>query len=322
MKKMKIGFIGLGNVGSKLAGSLRRNGFELVVRDLDRETAKPLIEQGAVWGHSPREIVEQVDMVITCLPNPAASAEVMEADDGILAGLTPGKIWAEMSTTDEVEVRRLGQQVIDKGAEPIDCPVSGGCHRAATGNISIFVGTERPTFDKALPVIRAMGRQILHTGPLGSASILKVVTNYLASVNLVAIGEAMMTAHCAGADLSTTYEAIRISSGNSFVHETEGQVILNGSRDINFTLDLVVKDMTLFQAIADRCRVQLEMSPLVLEIFKDGEKRYGPREWSPNIVRRLEEACGHQLLAAGFPSEIVDHEKEEAGEEIVPISKF
>jgi 3-hydroxyisobutyrate dehydrogenase len=184
------------------------------------------------------------------------------------------------------------------------------------------VGTERSTFDKAFPVIRAMGRQILHTGPLGSASILKVVTNYLASVNLVAIGEAMMTAHCAGVDLSTTYEAIRISSGNSFVHETEGQVILNGSRDINFTLDLVVKDMTLFQAVADRGRVPLEMSPLVLEIFKDGEKKYGPREWSPNIVRRLEEACGHQLLAAGFPSEIVDHEGEEAGEEIVPISKF
>ena len=319
---MKIGFIGLGNIGSKLAGSLCRNGFELVVRDLDRETAKPLIEQGAVWGHSPREIVEQVDMVITCLPSPAASAEVMEANDGILAGLTPGKLWAEMSTTDEMEVRRLGQQVIDKGAEPIDCPVSGGCHRASTGNISIFVGTERSTFDKAFPVIRAMGRKILHTGPLGSASILKVVTNYLASVNLVAIGEAMMTAHRAGVDLSTTYEAIRISSGHSFVHETEGQVILNGSRDINFTLDLVVKDMTLFQDVADRCHVPLEMSPLVLEIFKDGEKKYGPRELSPNIVRRLEEVSGHQLLAAGFPSEIVDHEEEEAGEEIVPNSKF
>ena len=243
---MKIGFIGLGNVGSKLAGSLCRNGFELFVRDLNRDIAQPLIEQGAVWGNSPREIAEHVDMVITCLPNPVASAEVMEADEGILAGLTPGKLWAEMSTTDEVEVKRLGQLVIDNGAEPIDCPVSGGCHRAATGNISIFVGTERSTFEKAFPVIRAMGRRILYTGPLGSASILKVVTNYLASVNLVAIGEAMMTANCAGIDLSTTYEAIRISSGNSFVHETEGQVILNGSHDINFTLDLVVKDMTLF----------------------------------------------------------------------------
>ena len=313
---MKIGFIGLGNVGSKLAGSLCRNGFELFVRDLNRDIAQPLIEQGAVWGNSPREIAEHVDMVITCLPNPVASAEVMEADEGILAGLTPGKLWAEMSTTDEVEVKRLGQRVIDNGAEPIDCPVSGGCHRAATGNISIFVGTERSTFEKAFPVIRAMGRRILYTGPLGSASILKVVTNYLASVNLVAIGEAMMTANCAGIDLSTTYEAIRISSGNSFVHETEGQVILNGSRDINFTLDLVVKDMALFQAVADRGHVPLEISPLVLEIFKDGEKKYGPRELSPNIVRRLEDSCDTKLLAPGFPSDIVDYEEEAPGEEV------
>jgi 3-hydroxyisobutyrate dehydrogenase len=198
----------------------------------------------------------------------------------------------------------------------IDCPVSGGCHRAATGNIAIFAGGERATFERMLPALTAMGRRILHTGPLGSASILKVVTNYLATANLVSLAEALVTSKLAGMDLNTAYEAIRISSGNSFVHETEGQVILNGSRDINFTMDLVVKDVSLFQAVADRAGVELELSPLLIEIFKDGARRYGAREWSPNIIRRLEEACGVDILAPGFPAEMVDHEPEQPGYEV------
>ncbi|MCG8354806.1 MAG: NAD(P)-dependent oxidoreductase [Kiloniellales bacterium] len=313
---MKVGFIGLGNVGGKLAGCLLRNGFDLTVRDLDRAAAEPFLAQGAAWAETPKAMAETVDLLISCLPSPAASAAVLEAEDGVIAGLGPGKTWAEMSTTDEAEVKRLGALVEATGAVAMDCPVSGGCHRAATGNISIFVGAERPAFEAALPALTAMGRRILHVGPLGSASVLKVVTNYLASVHLVALGEAMMVAKQAGMDLNTTYEAIRISSGNSFVHETESQVILNGSRNINFTMDLVVKDMSLFDGLAERLGVGLELSPLVLDIFKEGQARYGDRAWSPGIVRRLEESCGSELLAPGFPAEIVDDEPEERGYEV------
>lgn len=314
---MKIGFIGLGNAGGKLAGSLLRNGFDLCVRDLDRDVAQPFLDKGASWAESPKDMTETVDVIITCLPSPAASATVMEAQDGILAGLGRGKIWLEMSTTDEAEVMRLGQQVIALGACPMDSPVSGGCHRAATGNIAILAGGERQTFERALPVLSAMGRNILHTGPLGSASVLKVVTNYLASVHLVALGEAMMTAAKAGMDMSTTFEAIRISSGNSFVHETESQVILNGSYNINFTMDLVIKDMTLFENVARRAGVPLEISPKVLDIFKQGQKIYGARAWSSMIVKRLEDACNMDLRAPGFPPEMIDTEPEEAGREVI-----
>lgn len=212
----------------------------------------------------------------------------------------------------------MGAMVEAVGAMPIDCPVSGGCHRAATGNISILAGCEREAFERVLPVLTAMGRHILHTGPLGSASILKVVTNFLATANLVTLCEALTTAAAAGMDLATTYEAIRASSGNSFVHETEGQVILNGSRDISFTMDLVVKDMGLFDGLADRLGMPLEVSPLLLEIFEDGRERYGDREWSPNIIRRLEEATGLDIRAPGFPAEMVDDEPEEPGSEVVP----
>ena len=313
---MKIGFIGLGNVGGKLAGNLLRNGFDLTVRDLNEQTLRPFIEKGAKFGESPKKMVESSDLVITCLPSPSVSAAVMEDQDGILAGMSAGKIWAEMSTTDEAEVIRLGEKVKNLEGEPLDCPVSGGCHRAATGNISILVGGERSTFEKMLPVLKILGRRILHTGKLCAASVLKVLTNYLATANLVSLCEALTTAKKAGMDLNTTYEAIRISSGNSFVHETESRVILNGSRDINFTMDLVIKDVSLFQAIAEREGVPLEISPLLIDIFKDGEKRYGSREWSPNIVRRLEESCETDVLASGFPTEIVDDEPEQTGEEV------
>ena len=317
----KIGFIGLGNVGSKLAGSVLRNGFDLTVRDLDKRAAQALLEQGADWADSPREMAESVDIVVTCLPNPAISAAVMEARDGVLEGMGPDKIWAEMSTTDTEEVRRLGKRVEETGAKAVDCPVSGGCHRAATGNIAILAGCERGVFETMLPVLKAMGRRILHTGELGTASMLKVMTNYLATANLVTLCEALVVSKKAGLDLSTTYEAIRISSGNSFVHETESQVILNGSRDINFTMDLVLKDISLFQAIADRADVELEISPKLIEIFKDGIERYGEREWSPNIIRRLEERCRVEILAPGFPSEMLDDEPEESGYEVEPFAR-
>lgn len=313
---MKVGFIGLGNVGGKLAGSLLRNGFDLTVRDLDESIAKPFVAQGARWAESPKSMASEVDLVITCLPSPAASANVIEGPDGVLEGLGPGKIWAEMSTTDESEVRRLAEKVISQGGEAIECPVSGGCHRAATGNISILAGCERKTFERMLPVLIALGRRVLHTGEIGTASTLKVMTNYLATANLLTVCEALVTAQAAGMDMNVTYEAIRISSGNSFVHETEGQIILNGSRDINFTMDLVSKDIGLFQSIAERHDVPLEISPLLVSIFKDGEARYGSREFSPNIIRRLEDACHIKVEAPGFPAEIVDDEPEEPGYEV------
>lgn len=319
---MHIGFIGLGNVGGKLAGSLVRNGFRVTVRDLDRAAADALLQAGASFGESAAAMAAECDVVITCLPSPAASAAVVEGADGVLEGMTPGTIWAEMSTTDEAEVKRLGAKIAAKGGHAVDCPVSGGCHRAATGNIAIFAGCERETFEALLPCLKAMGRRILHTGDLGTASVLKVVTNYLATANLLSLCEALVTSKAAGLDMATAYEAIKVSSGNSFVHETESQVILNGSRDINFTLDLVLKDIGLFQSVADRAGVPLEINPLMISIIKDGAERYGMREWSPNIIKRLEEAVGVEVLAEGFPAEMVDDEPEEPGYEIVPRSRL
>jgi 3-hydroxyisobutyrate dehydrogenase len=283
---MKIGFIGLGNVGGKLAGSLIRNGHDVIVRDLDEALVADYVARGASAATSPKALCEAVDLMITCLPSPAASAAVAEGADGFLQVMRPGQVWLEMSTTDHSEVIRLGAAVEARGAMMMECPVSGGCHRADTGNIAIFAGGSREAFEFVLPVLTTMGRRILHTGALGTASQLKVMTNYLCTVHLVALAEALTVCKAAGMDMNTTYEAIRISSGNSFVHETESQPV--------------------------------ELSPLIVSIFKDGEERFGPREHSPNIIRRYEEPLGIKVLGTGFPADMVDDEPEEPGYEVVP----
>ena len=313
---MKIGFIGLGSVGGKLAGNLLRNKFDLTVRDLDEKLTNDFKNKGAKIAKTAKALAEQTDLIITCLPSPEICSEVMESEEGVINGLSKNKIWLEMSTTDESEVKRLGKLVLNKKAVPLDGPVSGGCHRATTGNIAVFVGGKREIFEKILPVLTTIGKKILHTGEIGTASILKVITNYLASVHLAALGEAWTIAKKSNLDLNKTYKGIAVSSGNSFVHETESQVILNGSYNINFTMDLIEKDMNLFNKLSKKLNTPLEISPFVLDIFKDAQKKYGSRAWSSMVVKRLEDKFGLDFRASGFPEELKDNEKEEKGYEI------
>ncbi|QUJ75207.1 NAD(P)-dependent oxidoreductase [Sulfitobacter albidus] len=311
---MNIGFIGLGNVGGKLAGSLVRNGLAPVVFDLDAGLIARQVAKGARAGEGPAQMMRDCDTVISCLPSPEACAAVVTQ---MLPEVGPGKIWIEMSTTDAAEIKRLGAQVIAAGGQAVDCPVSGGCHRADTGNISIYAGCTRETFETVLPVLTHMGRRILHVGDLGVASTLKVMTNYLATANLLTLCEALTVMKAQGMDMGVTYDAIAMSSGTSFVHETESQLILSGSRDVNFTMDLIQKDIGLFQKLADDAGVPLEISPLMIEMMTDGQRRYGTRAQSDRMIERLEEATGLSVLADGFPQELVDDEPEERGYEVV-----
>ena len=313
---MKVGFIGLGNVGFKLANSLLETGFDISIYDLDRSTAQVLEDAGAKWVNSPKEMADSCNICITCLPSPMAVSKALEGEEGLLEGLSAGKLWIEMSTTDSNEMSRLSDLVLNKGAFALEAPVSGGCHRASTGNIAILVGGSREAFEIALPTLKAMGHEILHVGELGSASILKVVTNYLASTHLVALGEALMVCKKSGLDLPTAFKGIKISSGNSFVHETESQVIMNGSYNINFTMDLVCKDVGLFDQLTKDKKIPAEISPLLKDIFQDGRNRFGDRAWSSMIVKRLEEACETNLRAEGFPPELVDETPRREGYEV------
>jgi 3-hydroxyisobutyrate dehydrogenase len=310
---MKVGFIGLGNVGGKLAGSLLRNGVDVTVFDLNADFVADFVERGAAKGHSAADLMERCDAVITCLPSPTACAAVVAE---MLPKVGPGKIWMEMSTTDAEQIKSHAASVIAAGGAAVDCPVSGGCHRADTGNISIYAGCDRATFERVLPILTHLGRRVLHVGDVGVSSTLKVMTNYLATMNLLSVCEALTVMKAAGMDMGMTYEAIAMSSGTSFVHETESQLILSGSRDVNFTLDLVQKDVGLFQKIADDFGVPLELSPKMIEMLSDGQARYGERAQSDRMIERLEEATGLSVTAPGFPQELIDDEPEERGYEV------
>ena len=303
---MRIGFIGLGNVGAPLARNLQRAGHALTLRDLDRGRAAELLENGANWAESPRELAQGAEVVITSLPSPAAVATVMEAEDGVLAGIGRGAVWIEMSTTDEAEVRRLAALAAERGAATLEAPITGGCHRAISGDISILAGGEADVFERCRPLLEAMGGTVLHVGPLGQASVLKVITNMLAFVHLVAAGEGLMLAAKAGIDLGRAFEGIKASSGTSFVHETESQVILNGSYNIGFTMDLACKDLGLARQLGQAAGVPLEVAGLVEEIFDRARERYGDRAWSSQVVKLLEEAVGTDLRAPGFPATLTD----------------
>jgi 3-hydroxyisobutyrate dehydrogenase len=301
---LRYGFIGLGNLGGKLAASLARNGFELVVNDADPKSAEPLLAAGARWAATPAEVAAQVDGVITCLPSPAVSERVLTAPDGVLAGAKPGATWIEMSTIDQDTILRLAGVAAERGVATLETPVTGGVHLAATGEITVIVGGDAELFERHRAAFAAMGRRIFHVGPIGSASLIKVITNMLAFVHLVAAGEALMLAKRGGLDLAQAFHVISASSGTSFVHETESQLILNGSYNINFTMDLACKDLGFAMKFGRDFGVPLDLAALTTQTFIRAREAYGGGAWSTQVVKLLEDALGTDLRAPGFPAEL------------------
>jgi 3-hydroxyisobutyrate dehydrogenase len=301
---MRLGLIGLGNLGQHLAASLVRAGFEVSLHDLERGRAADLCAAGAAWAGSPEEVARRADSVITCLPSPAAVSAVVEGPGGVLAGMRPGGCWIDTSTNDPAEVQRLGTLAAERGVGCLEAPVTGGVHKAACGEITVLVGGPEALFEAHLPAFEAIGGLVLHIGPLGSASAIKIITNLLAFVHLVAVGEGLMLAKRGGIDLGKAFAAIKASSGNSFVHETESQVILAGSYDIGFTLDLACKDLGLALELGGASGVPLELAALVAQTFARARARYGGGAWSPMVVRLLEDALGTELRAPGFPARL------------------
>jgi 3-hydroxyisobutyrate dehydrogenase len=301
---MRYGYIGLGHLGAPLAGSLVREGFALTVTDLNKDLAAPLLARGARWADSPKAVATESDAVITCLPSPVVSEKVLCGPDGILSGLRSGGAWIEMSTFGRDEILRLAAKAAEKGIATLEAPVTGGVHRAAAGEITVLAGGDKALFEAHRPALEAMGGEIFHMGPLGSAAVIKVITNMLAFIHLVAAGEALMLAKRGGLDLAQAFHAIRASSGNSFVHETESQLILNGSYNINFTMDLALKDLGFALAFGRDFGVPLDLASLTMQTFLRAREAYGGSAWSTQVVKLLEDALKTDLRAPGFPAEL------------------
>lgn len=301
---MRYGFIGLGHLGANLAGSLMRADFSLTVSDLDRARAAGLEARGARWADTPKAVAAQCDAVITCLPSPAISEKVLCGPEGILAGARSGGAWIEMSTLGRDEILRLAERAAERGIATLEAPVTGGVHRAAAGEITVLAGGGKSLFEAHRPALEAMGGEIFYLGALGSAALMKVITNMLAFIHLVAAGEALMLARRGGLDLAQAFHAIKASSGNSFVHETESQLILNGSYNINFTMDLAVKDLGFAMGFGKEFGVPLDLAAITAQTFIRAREAYGGGAWSTMVVKLLEDLLKTDLRAPGFPAEL------------------
>jgi len=301
---MKYAYIGLGHLGRHLALNLRRAGYEVAVYDLDRKSADALVAAGARFASSPKDAATGADAVFTCLPSPAASRAVVAGPNGVLDGLAKGACWIEMSTNDRDEILALAELARAKGIATLEAPVTGGVHKAAEGAITVLVGGDAALFEKHRPAFEAMGGTVLHMGALGDAAIIKVITNMLAFIHLVATGEALMLAKRGGLDLAKSFAAIKASSGNSFVFETEGQLVLNGSYDIAFTMDLAQKDLGFALGFGRQFGVPLELAGLTEQIFRRATAQYGGGAWSTMVVKLLEDALATDLRAQGFPAKL------------------
>ena len=298
---MRYGFVGLGNLGRHLAVNLTRGGFDVGVHDLQRSAADAVVAAGACWKNSIAALATVSDCLITCLPSPVATVAVLEA---ALPALRRGSTWIEMSTNDFAEIETLAARAEDLGIATLACPVTGGVHRAAVGDITILVGGAQQVFAKHQPALKAMGGRVIHLGSIEQAAVTKVATNMLAFIHLIAAGEALMLCAKAGVDLRAAFDAIAASSGNSFVHETESQVILNGSYDIGFTMDLACKDAGFALEFAHRFGVPLRLAAVMEQTFIEGRAKYGGGAWSSMIVKLLEDAVGTPLRAPGFPARL------------------
>jgi 3-hydroxyisobutyrate dehydrogenase len=298
---MKYGYIGLGNLGGHIAASLQRAGYQIVVNDIDPSLAERHIGAGATWAATPAELAAQVDHVFTCLPSPVVSEKVL---DGILAGLKPGGTWIENSTLGRDEMQRLAAVAATKGVRVLEAPVTGGVHLAARGEITVLVGGDLDLFEQHKPALNAIGNRMFHMGAIGSAAVIKVITNMLAFIHLVADAEALMLAKRGGLDLAQAWAAITASSGTSFVHETEGQLILNGSYDIAFSMDLALKDLGFAMNFGKEFGVPLDLASMTNQTFIKGKAAYGGAAQSTQIAKLLEDALGTDLRAPGFPARL------------------
>ena len=298
---MHYGYIGLGNLGAACAGCLLRDGFSVTVFDLNESLAAPLIAKGAVLAKSAEELAASVDHVITCLPSPAVSERVLR---NILPRMKPGASWVEMSTLGRDEVLKLAAIAAEAGVRMMELPVTGGVHLAHQGKITMLAGGDKDLFDLHHKAMQAMGDKIFHIGPLGAACIIKVITNMLAFIHLKATSEALMLAKRGGLDLGQAWHAIAASSGNSFVHETEGALILNGSYDIAFNVDLALKDLGFALGFGREFGVPLDLASATHQTYIAAKAAYGGEAQSPMIAKLLEDLLSTDLRAPGFPSRL------------------
>lgn len=295
---MRLGFIGLGSMGSNMAMALLKAGYQLNVHDLRQDAAEALLAAGALWCDSAVACAEVSDIVLTSLPRPDNVQAVMAGDDGVLARMPEGSLWIDLTTNDATLVKTLAGQAAERGIATVDAPVTGAVDGARRAELTLFAGGTDAALDRAVPVLSHLGR-VMRCGRLGSGNVVKLVTNYLWFAHAAIIGEGLMLGHKAGVPLDTLWEAIKNSVGDSFVARHDVQSIFAGHFDPSFTTGLCVKDLRLSLRLAEENGVPVPLGKQVAERFELSMARYGGDSAELHVARLIEEEAGVELRLAG-----------------------
>ncbi len=289
---MKLGFIGLGNMGNPMATNLLKAGHSLQIHDLRREVAVALEEAGAVWSPSPKEVALGVEAVFLSLPMPADVERVVLAENGILAGMHSGGTIIDMSTNSPTTVRSLAEQARAKGVEFLDAPVSGGVRGARNATLTIMVGGEKAVYDRYEPVLKAIGSNVFYVGAVGAGNVVKLVNNMLAFINMMGAAEAIVLGTKAGVDPNVLWQAVRASSGGSFTWESGTRAILRDRLAPTFTVELARKDIGLATSLAQELGVPLTMGRVAEELIHHYYANGYAREDILSTIKALEQQTG------------------------------
>jgi 3-hydroxyisobutyrate dehydrogenase len=291
----KVGFIGLGIMGSGMARNLLEKGHDVTVWNRSPGRAAEVVAAGASLANSAREVAAVGDITMICVSDTPDVEAVLYGDDGVHAGLSPGKLVVDHSTVSPSATQRFAASVAERGAAWLDAPVSGGSEGAARGTLSIMVGGAEDQFERALPYLEAFGTTITHVGPTGAGQLVKLVNQILVVGTQLAVSEALLFAEAGGLDLEKTLEAVEGGAAGSWMLANRGPQMIKRDWSPGFTIDLQQKDLRLVLDAADELGAPLPGTSLVFQMYRALQRRGLGSDGNHALVKALEEMSGITL---------------------------
>ncbi len=295
-EKKRIGFIGLGLMGSRMAMNILKAGFPLTVWNRTREKMRPLLEAGAEGASSPKEVAERSDIIINIVTDSPDVEEVLLGPQGVIHGARPGLIVIDMSTISPIVTRRIAEKLAEKGIRMLDAPVSGGIIGAEKGTLSIMVGGDYETFKECLPIFEAMGKTITYCGNHGMGQMVKAVNQILVSMTMLAVAEALMFASKAGLDLETTLKAVSGGAAGSWQLTNNGARLLRGDLEPGFKVEHLLKDLRIIMEVAREINMPLPGTALAYQLYRSLMAEGLGEKGTQAVIKVYEKLAGAPLL--------------------------
>jgi 3-hydroxyisobutyrate dehydrogenase len=296
MSDLTAGFIGLGKMGRPMALNIMKKGIPLTVANRSRRVVEELAAQGATAARGPAEVAGRAQIVCLCLPVPATVEEVVLGPGGVAEGIRPGSLVVDFSTIGPSTCRSVAAALQARGASYLDAPVSGGTTGAEAATLTVMVGGDRGAFERALPLLHAVGKKIVYAGPVGAGSVVKLLNQLLVGINLAGAAEAMVLGVKAGVDPQLLYDTISSATGNSAqLQRNFPDLIFKGNFEAMFSVDLLHKDLTLGVEVGKENRVRLLLGALAVQIFEEARALGHGAEDIAAVIRPLERLAGVEV---------------------------